>query len=132
VIPDACDQFFCSRFLTCFLLLCRFVSEKNEKDAKVTIPNTMEDILDNKSGLLIVPMNRDLHFTVSPYTDAQILEARHANELTSTSSIYVRLDAAQRGLGTGSCGPQTLTKYQVNGGSYNISFWIKPIESNES
>lgn len=86
---------------------------------------TLEEILDHKTGVLIVPMNKDLQFTVSKHTDAEIFAARHVNELLPSSSTYVRIDAAQRGLGTGSCGPQTLQKYHVNGGLYQFAFLIK-------
>lgn len=97
-----------------------------------TTPHTIEDIIDNKTGLLIIPTNNDNQFTLLRYTDAQVFAARHSNDLTSSSSIYVHLDAAQRGLGSGSCGPQTLPEYQVNGGLYDITFFVKPVKSKTS
>lgn len=87
----------------------------------------LEDILDDKNGLLIIPLEKDLQFTVSRFTDTEIFAACHPNELPTPTSIFIRIDAAQRGLGTGSCGPQTLEKYQLNGGSYRFSFWIRPV-----
>ncbi|EED90854.1 hypothetical protein THAPSDRAFT_263381, partial [Thalassiosira pseudonana CCMP1335] len=81
-------------------------------------------LVKNKRGVFIVPSTRDLQFTTSRYTDTQIFAARHTNELEISNSIYLRIDAAQRGLGTGSCGPQTLPEYRVNGGSYRIAFWM--------
>ncbi|KAL3801629.1 hypothetical protein HJC23_013134 [Cyclotella cryptica] len=117
-----------------------FVSEKQShrgpealKKATVTPSDSLEKVLENKTGFLIVPCDKDLLFHVSRYSDAEIFAARHVNELTpsSTKSLYVRLDAAQRGLGTGSCGPQTLPKYHVNGGSYRIAFWLKPVGSSQ-
>lgn len=109
------------------MLISSSLREENESSmTEGTIPQTIEEILDHKSGvLLIVPINKDLQFTVSQHTDAEIFRARHVNELRPSSSTYVRIDAAQRGLGTGSCGPQTLPKYCVNGGSYQITFLIK-------
>lgn len=115
----------------CARTVFRLVSEKNEHGVLETneenAPQAMEDVLDNKSGLLIVPTNSDIQFTVSRFTDSQIFAARHPNELTPSSNIYVRLDAAQRGLGTGSCGPQTLTEYQVDGGTYQVSFLVRHV-----
>mmetsp|Transcript_4825 Transcript_4825/g.10680 ORF Transcript_4825/g.10680 Transcript_4825/m.10680 type:complete len:166 (+) Transcript_4825:383-880(+) len=81
-------------------------------------------LVKNKRGVFIVPSTRDLQFTTSRYTDTQIFAARHTNELEISNSIYLRIDAAQRGLGTGSCGPQTLPEYRVNGESYRIAFWM--------
>ena len=58
--------------------------------------------------------------TVSRCKDSQIFQACDASvqELQpSNDKIYARLDAAQRGQETGSCGHQTQPKYRVNGGS---------------
>ena len=111
--------------------LFSFVSECDEslaaKKAAATLKQSMKDILRNKTGLLVVPHNEDLQFTVSRYTDTQVFAARHTNDLTPGKAIYIRLDAAQRGLGTGSCGPQTLPQYQLNGGTYHIAFWLKHV-----
>jgi hypothetical protein len=118
-----------------------FVSEKvggsgsaaTVKKATVTPSDSIEKVLENKNGLLIVPCDKNLSFHVSRYKDAEMFAARHINELTPSSNklVYIRLDAAQRGLGSGSCGPQTLPKYQVNGGSYRIAFWLKPVRQSK-
>ncbi|KAL9190678.1 hypothetical protein ACHAXT_000384 [Thalassiosira profunda] len=100
--------------------------------------NSIDDVLVGK-GLLMLPTDYNPDFSASRCTDAQLFAARHVNELEpSKDSNYVRLDAAQRGLGTGSCGPQTLPKYQINhdtaGNKCTVSFWVKPIgfETNET
>ena len=113
----------------CFVF--RLLFEKDSEIEKVAVPtishNKLEDVLNDKTGILIVPLEKDLQFTVSRYTDAEIFAARHPNDLPPPSCIYIRIDAAQRGLGTGSCGPQTLEKYRLNGGLYQVSFWICPV-----
>ena len=77
--------------------------------------------------MLIVSSGKLLQFNVCRWTDTQLFKARHVDEVeVSKDTIYVKLDAAQRGLGTGSCGPQTLPEYQVNSGAYEINFWLKP------
>ena len=79
---------------------------------------------------MLVSSGKLPQFTSSRCTDTQIFAARHARAcdlLPSKDTIYVRLDAAQRGVGTGSCGPQTLPEYQVNGGEHEVTFWIKPV-----
>ena len=101
--------------------------KKSEEFTKASI-NNIEAVIAERQGLLIMSSEKLLNFTASHYTDAEVFAARHINELKQLhDSIYIRLDAAQRGLGTGSCGPQTLAQYQVNGGSHRISFWIKPV-----
>ena len=81
-----------------------------EAEKAVTSSNPAEKIgntISGKKGIMLVSSGRLPQFTVSRCTDAQKFAARHARacELQpSKDTIYVRLDAAQRGLGTGSCG----------------------------
>jgi len=96
--------------------------------AKLICSENFDSMVSDKKGLLIVSSGKLLQFATSRCTDAKIFAARHTNELEpSKDTIYVRLDAAQRGLGTGSCGPQTLSEYQIDAGRYEVNFWLKPI-----
>lgn len=54
-------------------------------------------------------------FTVMPYTTKDIDECTHPYELRKRKrdDHIVRLDWFHHGLGTGSCGPATLPKYQL-------------------
>ncbi|KAI0542011.1 intracellular beta-galactosidase BgaD [Xylaria digitata] len=54
-------------------------------------------------------------FTVMPYTTKDIDECTHPHELRARKrdDHIVRLDWFHHGLGTGSCGPATLPKYQL-------------------
>jgi len=96
---------------------------KFSKDIKTTFRGAVAD----KKGLMIAPASNELpQFAISRHTDSSLFSARHVNELQDDHDrIFVRIDAAQRGLGSGSCGPQTLEQYKVNGGKYNLSFCIK-------
>mmetsp|Transcript_10320 Transcript_10320/g.18972 ORF Transcript_10320/g.18972 Transcript_10320/m.18972 type:complete len:170 (+) Transcript_10320:3504-4013(+) len=116
----------------------RFISEprldENSLSEKATLSakKNIDDVVSGKQGLLLLPTSTHPEFSVSRCTDTQLFRARHINELNpSKDSIFVRIDAAQRGLGTGSCGPQTLPEYQINddteGNTCKLSFWIKPI-----
>ena len=49
-----------------------------------------------------------------------------ASELTPGKESVINIDCIQRGVGTGSCGPQTLEKYVVNPGEYNFKYTITP------
>lgn len=67
----------------------------------------IENTIAYNKGVMIVSSGKLLQFTSSRCTDTQIFTARHArvSELQpSKDLIYICLDAAQRGLGTGSCG----------------------------
>ena len=107
-------------------------SKPSSKVAKRTPRSDLDNVLDGKKGVLIVSSGKLPQYTVSRCTDLSIFRARHVHEVeVSKDTVYIRLDAAQRGLGTGSCGPQTLPEYRVNGGTFEINFWIKPIEGKE-
>ena len=117
--------------LTRLLSECTQLEEASEKAKRPKSERTpYSDIADNvladRKGLFLASSGRLLQFNVSRCTDTEIFQARHVNELQPTKdTIHIRLDAAQRGLGTGSCGPQTLAQYQVNGVSYEVNFWLK-------
>ena len=52
--------------------------------------------------------------------------ARHTTDLTPRAEVMVNLDVAHRGLGTGSCGPDTLERYRIAAGDYRLDFEIRP------
>lgn len=122
------------------LILFSFISESNSsfgqefegccgpsKKSKLICSENFCSIISGKKGLLIVSSGKLLQFATSRCTDAQIFAARHINELEpAKDTTFVRLDSAQRGIGSGSCGPQTLSEYQVNAGTYEINCWVKP------
>jgi len=55
---------------------------------------------------------------------AAITAARHANEMRAEAETFVHVDVAHRGLGTASCGPDVLERYQVRAGTYRWSWSI--------
>jgi beta-galactosidase len=42
--------------------------------------------------------------------------------------VLVSLDVAQRGLGAASCGPDTLDRYRIGPGEYELTFDIEGFE----
>jgi beta-galactosidase len=68
-----------------------------------------------------------LHVSVSHFTAADLDGATHDVELTPRPEVVVTIDAAHRGLGTASCGPDTLDRYLVGPGTYRWSWSITPI-----
>jgi beta-galactosidase len=57
-------------------------------------------------------------FRASHSTDADLYAARTPNELVHRPEVTLHLDAAVRGLGTASCGPDTLEPHLVRPGSW--------------
>jgi beta-galactosidase len=57
------------------------------------------------------------------YRASDLDAARHHEELTPRPEVVVHLDAAHRGLGTASCGPDALPRYRLGPGTYRWS-WL--------
>ena len=78
----------------------------------------------NESGLLIVARD-PIEASVLPYTAADLYRARHTHELTPRAETIVHLDCAQRGLGTASCGPDTLPAYRLRPGRHRLELALR-------
>jgi beta-galactosidase len=63
--------------------------------------------------------------SASRYTPADLFAATHTPELRPRPDVLVNLDVAQRGLGTASCGPDTLERYRIGPGDYQLAFEIE-------
>ncbi len=64
-------------------------------------------------------------FSLGPYTDRQLWEGRHWDALPEfgeegKKGWVLCLDAAQRGVGTATCGPDTLERYRLRSGVYRM------------
>jgi hypothetical protein len=65
------------------------------------------------SGLCIDATDTPVHFSLHPYSLANLTAATHQAELTRDDRLHLYIDHAVRGLGTASCGPGPLEKYVV-------------------
>ncbi|MBS0663295.1 MAG: DUF4981 domain-containing protein [Verrucomicrobia bacterium] len=65
--------------------------------------------------------------TASHFTAHDLYAAKHTTDLIPRSEVIVSLDHAQRGLGTASCGPDTLPRYRLPAGKSELDFKISPI-----
>ena len=70
--------------------------------------------------------------SVSHYSDNMLFSSSHAFKLKPCSETFVYLDHRQRGLGTGSCGPDTLDKYIIHSGNYHFDFLMRPFDARNS
>lgn len=82
---------------------------------------------DDGRGLEVRFDDRPLHVSVSHFTAQDLATATHDVELVPNAEITVHVDAAHRGLGTASCGPDTLPQYLVGPGTYRWRWRIIPI-----
>jgi beta-galactosidase len=75
---------------------------------------------------LRIKMDEPLECAASHLAIDDVFNASHTNELNFREEVFVTIDRYQRGLGTGSCGPQTLPQYEVNPGRYSFGFTLMP------
>ncbi|MCR4714535.1 MAG: hypothetical protein K5751_09195 [Treponemataceae bacterium] len=64
-------------------------------------------------------------FSVMHHEASDLWRCFHMNELTDTTKngyYILNLDIAQRGVGTATCGPDTLEQYRVKPGTYKATF----------
>ena len=75
---------------------------------------------------LAVEGARPFDFSISPYSDEELWEGRHWDALRPfgealAEGAWLHLDAAQRGVGTATCGPDTLERHRLRPGVYRLS-----------
>jgi beta-galactosidase len=76
--------------------------------------------------------NRGLYFqldkprmvTVTPMRSTDLADATHNVFVQPSGNTVVTIDAIQRGVGTASCGPDTLAKYKIKPGTYKWSWTV--------
>jgi beta-galactosidase len=74
---------------------------------------------------LSVELDEPRQVSVTRYRAEDLTAAAHHDELTPRSSCVVHIDAAHRGLGTASCGPDTFSAYLVAPGTHRWSWTLR-------
>jgi beta-galactosidase len=83
-------------------------------------------------GLLVVALEpATLAFSATHHTAADLYVARDTTELRRREGLVVHVDVAHRGLGTASCGPDTLPHYLVRGGRWHWRWALRPFSRSE-
>ncbi len=80
-----------------------------------------------RQGLVFVGAP-ELQFSASHFTAEDLFQARHTCDLTPRPETWVCLDVRQRGLGTLSCGPDTLEHYRIRPGRYEWCFQVQAFD----
>lgn len=78
-------------------------------------------------GLQFQAEGENFGFNATHLPDEVLDPAKHPSELAPEKDVTLYLDAAMRGLGTCSCGPDTLPKYRIDPGTYRLSYWVFPV-----
>lgn len=77
------------------------------------------------AGLRFTAVERRFEASASHFTAADLYAAKHTTDLTPRPEVHLNLDYGQRGLGTASCGPDTLPQYRIPAGKYRLAFDIR-------
>ncbi|MCW5549831.1 MAG: DUF4981 domain-containing protein [Opitutaceae bacterium] len=77
-------------------------------------------------GVRFTAQDRHMEASASHFTAADLYAAKHTTDLTPRPEVQVNLDHGQRGLGTASCGPDTLPQYRIQPGKYQLNFTVSP------
>jgi len=65
-----------------------------------------------------------LQFSTSHFSIDDLFRAHHTQELKPRPEVILSLDGAHRGLGSGSCGPDTLPRYRIRAGMHRFAYRI--------
>jgi beta-galactosidase len=76
---------------------------------------------------LRLEFDRPLQVSATHYRATDLASATHDVDLVARSETVIHLDGAHRGLGTASCGPDTLPQYLVGPGTYRWSWTFRPV-----
>ncbi len=80
----------------------------------------------SRRGLRLA-VDRPCQVSATHFRADDLATAKHDVELVPRPETIVHLDVAHRGLGTASCGPDTLPEYRVGPGTYRWSWLIAPL-----
>ena len=83
-------------------------------------------LLDTAGNGLRFSGGEHFQFSASHFSADDLYRAPHTVDLKPRPEIFVTLDHVQRGLGTSSCGPDTLPKYRIPPGTFRFSYHMQP------
>jgi len=78
-----------------------------------------------KLGDYIFESNQGFEFNVSDYSKEELESKKHNFELEKDEFTNVRVDYKVSGIGSGSCGPQLMEKYQLKDKEIKFDFIIR-------
>ncbi|MEE1302212.1 MAG: glycoside hydrolase family 2 TIM barrel-domain containing protein [Bacteroidales bacterium] len=76
-----------------------------------------------------IEANQPIAFSMLHFDDTDFIKEKlHPWEMVERNEVYTHFDYIQRGVGNGSCGPQTIEKYQLpSSGTYSFTLRFSPL-----
>ena len=113
-----------------FVRLCK--TTPDEMFHSYVVPQTTGNRMDVRYATfsdgktdLSISATTPFQFSALPYSDANIDNAKHLNELLPEEMFTVHIDAKQMGVGTATCGPSVLPQYLIPLKKTTFEFIIK-------
>jgi beta-galactosidase len=85
------------------------------------------ELRNNQNRGLRIELDKPRMVTVLPLTSIALADATHNVYLKQSGTTVVTIDAAHRGVGTASCGPDTLDSYKIRPGVHKFTWSISAI-----
>jgi beta-galactosidase len=82
---------------------------------------------DGKTGGIRIELDEPRQVSVTHHRAADLATATHDIDLVPVPETSVHIDAAHRGLGTASCGPDTLPEYRLTPGTYRWAWTLRDL-----
>jgi len=85
---------------------------------------TSVQLRNGDGAALEVKSKSPFHFSASHFAAEDLFAARHTVDLEPREQTFLCIDAAHRGLGTGSCGPDTRGEYRLTKRKYRLQLLL--------
>jgi len=82
------------------------------------------ELSDDKGQKVRILLDAPRQVSVLPFTQEELTAKSHDVELKRSGTTVVTIDVAHRGLGTASCGPDTIDKYLIKPGSHSFKWTV--------
>jgi beta-galactosidase len=80
----------------------------------------------NDSLHMKIESGHDFSFNASEYSQEELAKKMHNYELEKSGYSILCIDYKQSGVGSNSCGPYLLDKYQLKEKEFSLQFFITP------
>jgi beta-galactosidase len=88
-------------------------------------------LTDDTGRGLRLTMDPPAQVSATHHRAEDLATATHHEELTPRPETIMHVDGAHRGVGTASCGPDTLPAYRLGPGTYRWSWRLEPVTMEE-
>lgn len=113
-------------------VLGRYVRNASDERCQYVLPQTFGQRSGTRwlsagapgCGSLVITGEQPFVHTAHRYSEAQLTRALHADELELEDAVFLHLDAAHRGVGTASCGPDTAARHRIQPGKHHLGLTL--------